>query len=80
MADFFKFSSTKEEKKEDKKEDKKDGKKDPKKSGSGSILPTTDAVADGLDDCCPKLTFKERMTGFACCAGLGYFITLMAFG
>mmetsp|Transcript_29638 Transcript_29638/g.60519 ORF Transcript_29638/g.60519 Transcript_29638/m.60519 type:complete len:187 (+) Transcript_29638:33-593(+) len=34
---------------------------------------------DELSDLCPKLTYQQRMVGWATCFGLGYLITFMSF-
>lgn len=32
------------------------------------------------EDCCPSLTFKERLMGFAICSVLGFLIELISIG
>mmetsp|Transcript_4871 Transcript_4871/g.7213 ORF Transcript_4871/g.7213 Transcript_4871/m.7213 type:complete len:239 (-) Transcript_4871:61-777(-) len=48
-------------------------------NNSGGSSSSSSSLED-LSDMCPKLTFQQRVIGFASCYGLGYLITFGSFG
>jgi len=52
------------------------GNKSSSSGSSASILPSFQEES-AFDKCCPKLTYQQRLYGFAGCAGLGYLLSFI---